>query len=100
MTFSAKVEDQALARAEGQCEECGGQLKPGKFHFHHRTPRWKGGGDTLENAKVLCVRCHLAQELDHDSASRQKADRKAKIKAKLPVARGEPEIARRFRKEE
>ena len=97
--FPAKVEDQALARAHGQCEECGGLLKPGKFELHHKVPKWKGGEDTLENCKVYCIKCHLEAVLDHDFAIQRLADRKAKLKAKLPVASGEPEIARRFRKE-
>ncbi len=95
--FSAKVQDEALARAQGQCEECGGQLKPGRFEVHHVIPQWKGGEDTLANAKVLCVRCHLAASMDHDFARMNAADRKAKLKARLPVATGESEIARRFK---
>ena len=95
--FSAKVQDQAIARAEGLCEECGGQLKPGKFEVHHKDPQWKGGDDTLANARVLCVRCHLGAIMDHDFGRMREADKKAKLKARLPVAQGEPEIARRFR---
>jgi len=96
MSFSAKVEDEAIKRARGQCEQCGGQLKPGKFEFHHWVPKWKGGNDTVDNIKVLCVKCHLEAILDHDFAGQRAADRKAKLKAKLPVASGEPEIMRRF----
>ena len=97
MSFSAKVEDEAIKRARGQCAKCDGQLKPGKFHFHHIVPKWKGGDDTADNIQVLCIRCHLEAELDHDFATQRTADRKAKLKAKLPVASGEPEIARRFK---
>ena len=95
--FSAKTEGQAEARASGRCETCGGQLKPGHFHFHHRKPVWKGGDNSLENCKVVCTVCHLQEELDHDFGSMRKADRKAKVTKQLPVAEGRgSEIYRRF----
>jgi 5-methylcytosine-specific restriction endonuclease McrA len=96
--FSAKVEDDALARAAGRCEgPCRGQLKPGRYQVHHKIPRWKGGDNSLSNALVLCSACHLAAEQDHDFDNMRTADRKAKVKKDLPVAAGKPEIGRRFK---
>ena len=96
--FSAKVEDEALKRAAGQCEECGGALKPGKFHFDHIKPHAMGGLSELPNCQVLCVRCHLAKSLEQDMPPIRSADKKAKVKKNLPVAAGDgPEISRRFR---
>lgn len=97
--FSAKVEEDAQKRAAGCCEGegCGGLLKPGQFRFHHIKPRWKGGGNSLENCKVLCTACHLAADEDHDFDNMRKADKKGKATEKLPVAAGMSEIARRFR---
>jgi 5-methylcytosine-specific restriction protein A len=94
--FSAKTEDEALEIAKGCCEECGGQLKPGKIRFHHRKPVWKGGDNSLSNCKAVCVVCHLKEEMDHDFDNMRTADRKAKVKKQLVVADGDPEIARRF----
>src|SRR6185437_11109281 len=93
--FSAKVEEQAEARAAGRCEDCGGQLKPGKYQLDHIKPRGLGGDNSLENCQVICTPCHLKKTLD-DMPPMRRADRKAKLKKQLPVAAGVPEIARRF----
>ena len=95
--FSAKVEDEAKARAAGCCEDCGGQLKPGKFQFDHIKPHAMGGESTLENCRVRCVVCHLKKTMDDDMPAIRTADRKAKVKKQLIVADGDPEIMRRFR---
>ena len=94
--FSAKVEDEAEARAKGLCEKCGGQLKPGKFHFDHIRAHGSGGESTLENCQVLCVRCHIEKTLEEDLPPMRAADKKAKVKKSLPVAAGVSEIARRY----
>jgi 5-methylcytosine-specific restriction endonuclease McrA len=95
--FPAKVEDDALARAAGRCEDCGGLLKPGKFQFDHIKPRGFGGDNSLGNCRVRCVRCHLQKTQDDDMPAMRAADRKAKVKRQLPVVDGKPEIGRRFR---
>jgi 5-methylcytosine-specific restriction endonuclease McrA len=95
--FSAKVQEQALAIADGKCAECGGQLKPGQFQPHHKIPRWKGGDNSLSNAKILCSACHMAADDDHDFDNMRKADKKGKATEALPVAEGKPEIQRRFK---
>lgn len=94
--FSAKVEEQAEARAAGRCEKCGGQLKPGKYEFDHKDAHGLGGNSSLENCQVLCIRCHLEKSLEEDNPKMRAADRKAKIKKQLPVAAGVSEIARRY----
>jgi 5-methylcytosine-specific restriction endonuclease McrA len=95
-SFSAKVEDEAEARAQGKCEDCGGQLKPGKFQYDHIKPHGLGGESTLENCRVRCVVCHLAKTMDADMPPMRRADKQAKIKKQLPVAAGDSEISRRF----
>ena len=95
--FSAKIEDEATARAAGQCEDCGGQLKPGKYQFDHIKPHGLGGESTLENCRVRCSRCHLQKTLEEDMPQMRTADRKGKVKKDLLVAAGLSEIARRFR---
>lgn len=92
--FSAKVEDDALKRAGGKCEYCGGQLKPGRYQFDHEKPKALGGDNSLENCKVACIKCHLTKTIDADMPSIRKGDRKAT--RQLEVASGMSEIARRF----
>jgi 5-methylcytosine-specific restriction protein A len=94
--FSAKVEDEAEARAAGRCEDCGGQLKPGKFQHDHIKPRGMGGDNSLENCLIRCTVCHLQKTLDEDMPPMRKADKQAKVKKQLPVANGLSEIARRY----
>jgi 5-methylcytosine-specific restriction protein A len=94
--FTAHVEDQALKRADGKCEECGGQLKPGRFQVDHIKPCALGGDNSLENAQVLCVVCHVKKSMDFDMPEVRKADRKSRTMRKMEVAAGQPEIARRF----
>lgn len=94
--FSAKVEEDAEKRADGRCEDCKGQLKPGKFQFDHIKPHGLGGESTLENCRVRCVRCHLVKTMDDDMPTMRRADKQAKVKKQLPVAFGTSEISRRF----
>ena len=93
--FSAKVEDDALKRANSLCEACGGMLK-NRYEIDHIKPRALGGTDTLDNAQVLCLPCHLRKTLEEDRPQIGKADRKAKATKRLETAAGVSEIARRF----
>lgn len=95
-TFSAKVEEEADKRAAGRCEDCGGQLKPGKYQHDHIKPKGMGGLNTLENCRVRCIRCHLIKTLEEDMPPMRKADKQAKVKKGLLVAPGASQIARRF----
>jgi 5-methylcytosine-specific restriction endonuclease McrA len=92
--FSAKVQDQARARANGFCEECGGLLKPGQSQVDHIKPRALGGTNELSNAQVLCTADHLKKSQTLDMPAIRKGDKKAT--RQLEVADGMSEIARRF----
>jgi 5-methylcytosine-specific restriction endonuclease McrA len=92
--FTAKVEEQARARAAGRCEECGGMLKPGHSQVDHIKPCALGGSNELDNAQVLCTVCHLRKTMELDMPSIRKGDKDAK--PKLEVASGMTEIQRRF----
>jgi 5-methylcytosine-specific restriction endonuclease McrA len=93
--FTAKVQDQALALADGKCGYCGGMLKPGQFEYDHRKPHAMGGESSLENCVVACRACHVSKTQD-DMPPMRKADKQAKVKKDLLVAPGTPEIGRRF----
>lgn len=93
--FTAKVEDQALERAKGCCEYCGGTLK-NRYEFDHRRPRALGGDNSLENCAVSCLPCHNTKTVEEDRPAIGKADRKGKTTKRLEVAVGVSEIARRF----
>lgn len=43
----------------GKCQRCGEMLEMNNFHVHHKVPWTKGGQTTLENALLLCERCHI-----------------------------------------
>lgn len=94
--FSAKIQADAFARASGKCESCSGMLKPGQFQFDHKKPYALGGDSSLDNVQCLCTACHLSKSQDEDLPPIRSADRKAKLKERLPVAIGISEIARRY----
>jgi 5-methylcytosine-specific restriction endonuclease McrA len=94
--FTAKMQDQALALADGKCGYCGGMLKPGQFEYDHRKPHALGGESSLENCVVTCRACHISKSQDDDLPPMRKADKQAKVKKQLPVAVGVSEVARRF----
>ena len=94
--FTARVIEQARIRAGGKCETCGGPIPPGRGECHHIKPRWKGGDNTLENARFCCPPCHLAADAEHDFGNQRKADRKGKATRSLETAAGMPEIFRRM----
>jgi len=48
-----------LQRQRYRCEHCGFLFQPDEaIHLHHRTPKEKGGGDTLGNLAAVHVHCH------------------------------------------
>ena len=50
---------EALARAGGRCERCGGA---GRLEVHHKVAIAKGGAAyDLANLEVVCRRCHFRQ---------------------------------------
>lgn len=91
--FSAKVREQALARATGKdgiarCENkrCRAVLKGKRFDHRHRDA--DGGEPTLENCQVLCIPCHVkktaVEHREHHKAIR--ARRKHQGTDKPPAA--------------
>ena len=72
--FSRKVKAQAILRANGCCEACGGKLKVGEAEVDHVLPDALGGEPVLENARVLCRVCHVGKTGD-DIRRIRKADR-------------------------
>lgn len=81
--FTQKTKGQALKRCMDEqgvphCEGCGRPLIKGlKYEFHHVTACWKGGDNSLDNCKVLCIggktSCHAIESAD-DKARTTKAD--------------------------
>lgn len=45
-------------RARGRCEMCGTELKMAEWQCDHLVPLSKGGGNNIENLRVLCTPCH------------------------------------------
>ena len=63
-SFPKTVREAAWERAGGRCDRCGinVRLEGGwwdRMELHHRVLRKQGGPDTLPNALVLCVGCHV-----------------------------------------
>jgi 5-methylcytosine-specific restriction endonuclease McrA len=57
--FPAKVKVAAFERANRCCEECGVDIRPGNGpEYDHIVPDAIGGGNDLENCRVLCIPCH------------------------------------------
>lgn len=51
----AALKEAVRTRDGWRCTRCG---TLGPLQVHHVLPRGRGGGDTLENLKSLCVACH------------------------------------------
>lgn len=43
-------------RDSGNCDLCGSNID---LHYDHDIPHSKGGGNTVENIRLLCARCNL-----------------------------------------
>jgi len=54
------TEDEKIAvfRMQGGKCQCCGKVLEGNFHVHHKVPWSDGGQTTLENALLVCERCH------------------------------------------
>ena len=82
--FSSKVRVEAFARSQGRCEKCTVKIALGNGpEYDHSTPDAVGGGATLDNCMVLCVRCHRAKTSKTDVPAIAKTARifKKSIKA-------------------
>ena len=57
--FPPHVKKAAWERSQGGCESCGVTLVPQvNIHYDHIFPWSKGGGNTIENCRVLCQPCN------------------------------------------
>lgn len=57
MSFQAAIREEALVRSRRCCCVCH-EFAGLYVNVHHIQPRSEGGPDTIENAIVLCLRCH------------------------------------------
>lgn len=73
--FSAKIKLAAFQRANGVCEMCGAQLKPGRIEYDHRVPCALGGEATLKNCECICRECHSEKTHGQDRPAIYKAQR-------------------------
>ena len=64
--FSKAVKRDAAHRANGKCEGCGKRLRFGDYHYDHDDPDAVGGGNTLDNCRVLCIDCHKTKTRERD----------------------------------
>lgn len=90
--FPSKVKAAAFERANGQCEDCGARLYPGKFRYDHDLPDWLGGEPTLENCKVRCSNCNGEKTYTEDipRIAKTKRQRNRHIGAKTRKGRPMP----------
>ena len=53
--LSAALKHQIFLKYRGKCNRCQSATY---LEIHHQTPRYKGGGNELENLELLCSFCH------------------------------------------
>ncbi len=90
--FSKATKARAFLRANGCCEEPGCGVKimgVTKAEYDHITPCGLGGGNSLENCKVLCVPCHKGKTRI-DKGMMAKADRARKRHTGTKKPHGRP----------
>ena len=97
--FPAKVKVAAFDRAQGRCEECTVEIRPGNGpEYDHRIPDALGGEPVLDNCAVLCRSCHGAKTAREDVPRIAKAKRVAakhigaRPKTRMPYRRFNGEI--------
>ena len=84
----AELRYQAWKRADGHCERCDRELKPGRWHLHHLTYE-RAGDELLTDVEAICLPCH---RLEHPgkrilSARGIRAEKVKKLKAAKVEAR-------------
>ena len=94
MSFLPKVIRAVRKRANGICEGCGMPLGPSNpGECHHVKAKWKGGDNSLGNARFLGKRCcHMAIS-NEEARIRAAADRQSRVvaggkKSKYPPMAG------------
>lgn len=82
--FPAKVKlaayNRCLKDGKPHCEDCGSRIV-GVPEYDHIRPDGLSGEPTLDNAQVLCGRCHRIKTHTVDRPIMQKADRQRKAAA-------------------
>ena len=63
--FTPKVKLAAWERCGGNCEQCLTRII-GRPEYDHILPDWLGGEPTIENAQVLCSKCHRLKSSTED----------------------------------
>lgn len=41
-----------------RCQFCGGYFPAGELTLHHNLPKAAGGGNNIENLRLVCSECH------------------------------------------
>jgi rubredoxin len=59
--FSKATKLEAWRRAEGHCEGCGQLFEGRRPEYDHIVAAELGGSNDLDNAQVLCPKCHRAK---------------------------------------
>jgi 5-methylcytosine-specific restriction enzyme A len=96
--FPKPVKREAAARSQGRCEavwdgvRCDTKLPSGGFHYDHDLPDWMGGEPTLENCRVLCLKCHRQKTTwqDQPAIARAKRIQDREIGIRRGTGRGLP----------
>ncbi len=78
--FFGSSNDSAYAREkqelydvqDGRCMYCAERMRMSGFEIDHRTPRAKGGSDSMRNKQLLCRDCNRRKGAMTDGAFRRK----------------------------
>ena len=90
--FDKKTKEAAWDRCGGKCEICTAAFNGRRPDYHNLIPCALGGGNSLQNCRVICVKCHREITEMEDKPRITKAKRiqetaanlRAPIKRKIP----------------
>jgi 5-methylcytosine-specific restriction endonuclease McrA len=74
LEFSRKTKNAIIKRADGKCEACKANLKPGEGEVDHILPCELGGEPTIANGRLICRPCHK-EKTANDIRAIRKSDR-------------------------
>lgn len=78
MAFTKAQRAMVFKREDGECEKCGKDWKQGYYlEVHHILPESDGGGDTLDNAQLLCILDHAQAHEDLAYEANKRGDKKS-----------------------
>lgn len=84
--FPKSVKVAAWERCGGHCEECDKQIANGAEYDHDREDYFDGS-NTLENCRVLCIKCHKRKTKQRRPAvdkTRRILEKQAGLRSKRP----------------